>query len=157
LIAEGGSVGITGFGMSEENTERILTHPFVMVCSDGYALAPYGPLSEGIPHPRNYGTFPRFLQWFFREKSLLTLAQAVRKMTSMPADRMRLAGRGMLREGWFADLVVFDPATVADRATYVESEQYPAGINYVIVNGAVVIDQGEHTGALLGRALRRGY
>ena len=156
LISEKGSVGITGFGMSEENTERILTHPLVMPCSDGYALAPYGQLSEGIPHPRNYGTFPRFLQWIFREKGLLTLAEAVRKMTAMPAGRMRLAGRGLIRENWFADLVIFDPVTIADRATYVESEQYPAGVEYVIVNGVPVIEKGEHTGALPGRPLRRG-
>jgi N-acyl-D-amino-acid deacylase len=156
LISEGGNIGFIGFGMSEENTERILTHPFVMVCSDGYAIAPYGPLSEGTPHPRNYGTFPRFLQWFVREKGLLTLAQAVRKMTSMAADRMRLRDRGIIRTGCFADLVVFDPATVADRATYVEPKQYPAGIEYVIVNGVPVIMKGEHTGELPGKALRRG-
>ncbi len=155
LISEGGNVSIIGFGMSEENTERILTHPLVMLCSDGYALAPYGILSEGIPHPRNYGTFPRFLAHYVREKGLLSLPDAVRKMTSMPAARMELENRGVIRKDCFADIVVFDPKTVADRATYTESEQYPVGIEHVIVNGRPVIEKGEHTGALPGMVLKR--
>jgi len=153
LIKEKGSVGYIGFGMSEEQTEEILRHPLVMLCSDGSALAPYGPLHQGKPHPRNYGTFPRFLGLYVREKKALTLPQAVKKVTSMPAAKLGLKDRGTLKQGNFADIVVFDPAKIADRATYTEPEQYPLGIDYVIVNGQVVIDHDRHTGALPGKVL----
>jgi N-acyl-D-amino-acid deacylase len=153
LIKEKGDVEIVGFGMSEEQTEEILKHPLVMLCSDGSALAPYGPLHQGKPHPRNYGTFPRFLGLYVRDRKALTLAQAVKKMTSMPAAKLGLKDRGTLKPGNFADIVVFDPAKIADRATYTEPEQYPAGIDYVIVNGKVVIDHDNHTGALPGKVL----
>jgi N-acyl-D-amino-acid deacylase len=153
LIAEGGDVSIIGFGMSEDNTVRVLKHPQVMVCSDGSALAPYGPLQGGMPHPRNYGTFPRFLGRYVREKNILPLPEAVKKITSMPAAKLGLKDRGTIKEGHFADLVVFDPAQISDKATYTEPEQYPVGIDYVLVNGKVVIDHGRHTGALPGRVL----
>jgi N-acyl-D-amino-acid deacylase len=153
LIKEGGDVSIIGFGMSEENTVRVLRHPLVMVASDGSALAPYGPLSSGIPHPRNYGTYPRFLGRYVREKKITTLPEAVRKVSSMPAVKMGLKDRGIIREGAFADLVVFDPDRILDRATYTEPEQYPTGIDYVLVNGRVVVDHDRHTGALPGKFL----
>lgn len=155
MISEGGDVGIIGFGMSDENTEKILSHPLVMLCSDGYALAPYGPLSEGISHPRSYGTFPRFLGHYVREKKLVSLPEAIRKMTYMPAARMGLSDRGMIKEGTFADIVVFDAGKVRDVATYTNSERYPEGIEHVLVNGTVVIDKGEHTGELPGRTLQQ--
>jgi len=153
LVKEKGDVEIIGFGMSEEQTEEILKHPLVMLCSDGSALAPYGPLHQGKPHPRNYGTFPRFLGHYVRERKALTLPQAVKKMTSMPAAKLGLKDRGTLKQGNYADIVVFDPATIADRATYTEPEQYPVGIDCVIVNGKVVIDHDNHTGALPGKVL----
>jgi len=153
LVKEKGNVGYIGFGMSEEQTEEILKHPLVMLCSDGSALAPYGPLSQGKPHPRNYGTFPRFLGVYVRDRKALSLTQAVKKMTSMPAAKLGLKDRGILKQGNFADIVVFDPATIADKATYTEPEQYPVGIDYVIVNGQIVIDHDKHTGALPGKVL----
>jgi N-acyl-D-amino-acid deacylase len=153
LIQEGGDVSIIGFGMSEENTVRVLKHPQVMVASDGSALAPYGPLRSGIPHPRNYGTYPRFLGHYVREKKILTLSEAVKKATSMPAAKLGLKDRGVIRKGTFADLVVFDAERILDRATYTEPEQYPEGIDYVLVNGRVVIDHDRHTGVLPGKFL----
>ena len=153
LIKEKGGVGIVGFAMSEEQTEETLQHPLVMLCSDGSALAPYGPLHQGKPHPRNYGTFPRFLGLYVRDRKALTLIQAVKKMTSMPAAKLGLRDRGTLKQGNFADIVVFDPATISDKATYTEPEQYSTGIDYVIVNGKVVIDHDKHTGALPGKVL----
>ena len=153
LIQEGGDVSIIGFGMSEENTVRVLRHPQVMIASDGSALAPYGPLRSGIPHPRNYGTYPRFLGHYVREKKILTLPGAVKKVSSMPAAKLGLKDRGVIRKGAFADLVVFDAERILDRATYTEPEKYPTGIDYVIVNGRVVVDHDRHTGALPGKFL----
>ncbi len=153
LIQEAGDVSIIGFGMSEENTVRALKHPQVMVASDGSALAPYGPLRSGIPHPRNYGTFPRFLGHYVREKKILTLPEAVKKVSSMPAAKLGLEERGIIRKGAFADLVVFDAERILDKATYTDPEQYAEGIDYVLVNGRVVIDHDRHTGALPGKFL----
>ncbi len=153
LIEEGGGVSIVGFGMSDENTEIVLKHPLVMLCSDGSALAPYGPLDRGVPHPRNYGTFPRFLGKYIREKKLLNLPEAIKKMTSLPAAKMKLKDRGSIREGNYADLVVFDPETISDKATYTEPKQYPEGIDYVLVNGQIVISHDKHTGELPGKVL----
>jgi len=153
LVKEKGNVEYIGFGMSEEQTEETLKHPLVMLCSDGSSLAPYGPLHRGKPHPRNYGTFPCFLGSYVREKKILTLPQAVKKMTSMPAAKLGLKDGGILKQGNFADIVVFDPATIADKATYTDPEEYPVGIDYVIVNGQIVIDHDKHTGALPGKVL----
>lgn len=153
LISEGGTLSIIGFGMSEENTALILKHPLVMLCSDGRALAPYGPLDRGIPHPRNYGAFPRFLRLYVREKKLLPLPEAIKKMTSMPAVKMGLKKRGAIKKGNYADIVVFDSSKISDLATYIKPKQYPDGIDYVIVNGKVVIERGKHTGELPGKVL----
>ena len=153
LISEGGSLSVIGFGMSEENTALVLKHPLVMLCSDGRALAPYGVLGENIPHPRNYGAFPRFLRFYVREKKLLSLPEAIRKMTSMSAERMGLKKRGVIKKGNYADLVVFDASKISDKATYIKPKQYSKGIDYVIVNGKMVIDHGKHTGALPGKVL----
>jgi N-acyl-D-amino-acid deacylase len=154
LIDEEGAVDMIGFGMSEENTARILSHPLGMVASDGGAFAPYGPLSEGSPHPRAYGTFPRLLGTYVRERGDLSLASAIHKVTGMPAEKLGLEGRGRVAVGGFADLVAFDPAEVADRATFSEPHQYPVGIPLVIVNGVVTLRDGEQTGQLAGRPLR---
>lgn len=154
LEANGGGVGTIGHGMSEENTAKILAHPLGMTCSDGGAYAPYGPLSGGSPHPRGYGTFPRLLGHYVRDTHALTLESAIHKVTEMPARKLRLRDRGVIRVGAFADLVAFDPATVADRATFDDPHQYPVGIPVVIVNGVVTLREGEHTGSRGGRGVR---
>ncbi len=155
LIAENGSVGMVGFGMSEEEIASVLTHPLVMVASDGGAAAVSGPLSETTPHPRYYGTFPRVLGKYCREETLFDLPTAVHKMTGLPARRLGLADRGRIDVGLVADLVVFDPDTIIDRADFMNPHQYAQGIESVLVNGAVVIDGGEHTGTLPGKVLRK--
>lgn len=149
-----GRSGMVGFGMSEENTAAFLAHPLGMVCSDGSALATDGPLSRGTPHPRSFGTFPRVLGHYSRDERVMPLETAIHKMTAMPARRLRLVDRGVITPGTFADIVVFNPATVADRATFANPHQYPVGIEHVIVNGEVVLQSGELTGRLPGRVLR---
>jgi N-acyl-D-amino-acid deacylase len=153
LISEGGSLSITGFGMGEENTEKVLKHPLVMLCSDGSAIAPYGPLNREMPHPRNYGAFPRFLRLYMREKKIVTLPEAIHKMAAMPAKKLGLNKRGVIEKGNYADIVIFDKDEIADRATYLKPKVYPVGIDYVLVNGKVVVDHGEHTGVLSGMVL----
>ncbi|HSM03787.1 MAG TPA: D-aminoacylase [Longimicrobiales bacterium] len=150
----GGSVGMIGFGMSEENTADILAHPLGMVCSDGGAYAPYGPLGEGSPHPRGYGSFPRLLGHYVRDTNTLPLEQAVHKVTAMPAAKLQLADRGVVRTGNKADLVAFDPGAVADGATFEDPHRYPVGIDLVVVNGVPTIRDGEQTGRLAGRPIR---
>jgi N-acyl-D-amino-acid deacylase len=154
LERSGGDVGMVGFAMSEENIERFLAHPLGMVCSDGGAFATDGPARRGHPHPRSLGSFPRVLGRYVRERRALTLENAVRKMTAFPASRVRLADRGMLRESFAADVVVFDPATVTDRATFAEPFRYAEGIRAVIVNGVIALRDGERAERRAGRALR---
>jgi dihydroorotase/N-acyl-D-amino-acid deacylase len=138
--------------LDEGDVERIMRHPQTMIASDGRLVEP----GEGHPHPRWYGTFPRVLARYVREQGVLTLEEAVYKMTGMPAARLGLVDRGRIGEGLAADLVIFDPKTVADRATFEEPHQYPVGIETVVVNGTVAV-AGEHeTGARAGRILRRG-
>jgi len=156
LIEEELAVGMVRFGMSEEDVRTVMQHPWVMVGSDGSALAPYGRLGRGKPHPRNYGTFARVLGRYVREEKVLGLEMAVRKMTGLPAWRLRLWDRGLLRLGFYADLVLFDPDRVVDRATFTDPHRYPDGVDLVVVNGTVTVDGGEHTGARAGRVLRRG-
>ena len=151
-----GSVGMIGFGMSEENTERMLAHPLGMVCSDGGAYAPYGALSRSSPHPRGYGSFPRVLGHYVRERGAMLLETAVRKMSGLPAHKLGLADRGVLREGAAADVVVFDPDRVGDRATFDNPHQYPEGIAHVVVRGVHTIRDEEQTGGMGGRAVRGG-
>ena len=150
----GGSVGMIGFGMSEDNTERMLSHPLGMVCSDGGAYAPYGPLSRSSPHPRGYGSFPRVLGHYVRERGAMSLESAVHKMSGLPARKLGLRDRGVLRAGAVADIVVLDPNTVRDRATFDDPHQYPEGIGHVVVSGVHTIREGEQTGQLGGRAVR---
>jgi len=165
LRENGGSVGMVGFGMSEENTARFLAHDRAMVASDGGAYAPYGPLSGSSPHPRGYGTFPRVLGRYVRERGDMGLAEAIAKMTLAPARRLGLARdvsgdpagvepRGRLASGYMADLVAVDPVEVSDTATFDDPHSYPTGIPHVIVNGVLTLRDGEHTGDLGGRGLR---
>jgi N-acyl-D-aspartate/D-glutamate deacylase len=148
-----GRVSIVQFQLDEADLRRALVHPRVMIGSDGYALARHGELGGGKPHPRSYGTFPRVLGEYVRDQRLLSLAQAVHKMTGMPARRLGLRDRGLIRVGARADLVVFDPKRVTDLATYEDPHRYPAGIDHVVVNGRFVVKDGEHTGSLPGRVL----
>ncbi|HEY5490027.1 MAG TPA: D-aminoacylase [Gemmatimonadaceae bacterium] len=153
LKANRGSVGMVGFAMSEENLERILTHPQGMVCSDGGSLAVSGPARSGHPHPRGAGSFARVLSRYVRERKVLTLGAAIHKMSEISAARCHLAGRGQLRVGAMGDVVVFDPATVADTATFADPFQYAVGVTAVFVNGSMALLHGER-GARTGRSLR---
>jgi N-acyl-D-amino-acid deacylase len=141
--------------MSEENLQRVLRVPWVMIGSDGASLVPQGEMGKGKRHPRSYGTFPRFLGRYVREEGLLTWQEAVRKATALPAEKLGLRDRGQLKAGKRADIVLLDPQRIADRATFTEPYQYPEGIEYVLVNGQIVIGGGEHTGALPGEVLER--
>jgi len=154
LTRNKGDVGMLGHAMSEDNLEKILAHPLGMVCSDGGGFAVDGPTRRGSPHPRGAGTFPRVLGRYVRERKSLTLAQAIRKMTSQPASRVRLRDRGMIARGMAADVVVFDPSTVADTATFNAPFSYPVGIGVVVVNGVVALRDGQRSPVMSGRALR---
>jgi N-acyl-D-aspartate/D-glutamate deacylase len=156
LIEESGSVSTVYAHHTEEDMNRALVQPWCSIGSDGSAYATEGPLRRGNPHPRNFGTFPRVLGVYVRERAVLRLEDAVRKMTSLNATKLGLRDRGLLRPGAFADLTVFDPGRIIDKATYTDPFHYSEGVAYVIVNGRVVLDQGQHTGARPGRALRRG-
>ncbi|MBN2356949.1 D-aminoacylase, partial [candidate division KSB1 bacterium] len=153
LIEEDGQVGMCGFGMSEENTERILAFPLTMVGSDGEAISPHGVLGQTTPHPRYYGTFPRYLGYYVRERKILPLAEAVHRITMLAAQKFGLKGRGRLSKGNYADVVILNPDTIIDKATFVQPHQFPAGIAYVVVNGKIVVANGKHTGALPGEIL----
>ena len=153
LLAEEAQVQIVSFGLSEEDVRRVMRSPYGMVGSDGSAIAPHGILGEGKPHPRSYGTFARVIGHYVRE-GVLSLQEAVRKMTSAPALHLGLKDRGLLREGYKADITIFDPEKVKDEATFIDPHQFASGIPYVIVNGTVVIDEGEHTGELPGVVIR---
>jgi len=146
-----GGAGSIFHAIQEDDVRRIMQHPFTAIATDG-TVSKFG---EGSPHPRSYGTFPRVLGHYVREEKVLTLEDAVRKMSSLPAGRMGLKDRGRVAEGTWADLVVFDPATVADKATFQNPHQYPEGIPYVIVNGVPVVDSGKWSGAGPGQVLRR--
>ncbi|MEZ4974596.1 MAG: D-aminoacylase [Cyclobacteriaceae bacterium] len=146
-----GGASCVYFAMDEADVERIMKHPQTMIASDGRLVAP----GDGHPHPRWYGTFPRVLGVYAREKKVLTLEDAVRKMTSLPADRLGLKERGRIQENTFADIVVFNPETVVDKATFQNPHQYPEGIDYVIVNGQLAVDNGEFKDIRSGKVLRR--
>jgi dihydroorotase/N-acyl-D-amino-acid deacylase len=137
--------------LDDGDVDRIMRHPQTMIASDGRLTRP----GEGHPHPRWYGTFPRVLGHYVRERKLLSLETAVHKMTGMPAARLRMTDRGRVAEGLVADLVMFDPATVRDRATFEAPHQYPVGIDVVLVNGVVAVDGGRYTGVRAGKVLRR--
>jgi len=156
LIAHDGAVDIIHHSMLEDDVRYVMAKPWVCIGSDSRANAPYGPLSYGKPHPRSYGTFPRVLGHYARELGVLTLEDAVRKMTSLTASRLGLRGRGVIREGAWADLVVFDPERIIDLATYDDPHRYPRGIDQVIVNGAVALDHDETQTIRNGRFLRLG-
>jgi N-acyl-D-amino-acid deacylase len=153
LIEEQGYGGGIYFLMSEENVKKKIQLPWVSFCTDEDAYRPEGLMGKRNPHPRAYGTFPRILGKYVREEKVISLSDAIRKMTSLPAARLGLSDRGRLKKGMAADIVIFDPDKVDDMATYIQPHQYPVGINYVIVNGRIVVQQGQHTGVKPGIAL----
>lgn len=155
LIEDGGSVSTVYAHHTERDMNLALKQPWCSVGSDGSAYATSGSLRRGNPHPRNFGTFPRVLGLYVREKKLLSLEDAIRKMTSLNATKVGIHNRGLLRVGNFADITVFDRNTIIDQATYEAPFQYNKGIQFVIVNGQVVLDGDKHTGARPGRVLRR--
>ncbi len=154
ILADRGQTGAIYFMMSEDDLRAALREPFVSICTDSGARATDGPLAGSKSHPRGWGSYPRVLSRYVRDERLLTLEQAVHKMTGRPAARVGLRDRGVLREGAFADITVFDPARVRDRATFEEPNQYPDGVDYVVVNGQLEVDGGKRTPANAGRPLR---
>jgi N-acyl-D-amino-acid deacylase len=147
-------VGTVFHSMDEDNIRKGLVRPWVSFGSDAAALAPEPPFNDNPVHPRAYGNFAKLLGRYVRDEKLLPLQEAVRKLTALPADNLRIADRGRLKPGHFADIAVFDPAKVADRATYEQPHVYPVGMRHVLVNGVPVLRDGEHTGAKPGRAVR---
>jgi N-acyl-D-amino-acid deacylase len=158
LIEDKAFTEVAVFGMSEPDVLLALQQPWVAVDNDSSGTSPEGLLGQEHPHPRAYGTFPRILRKYVREEKKLALEDAIRKFSSLPAQRMRLTDRGVLKQGMWADVVVFDPATIRDLATFEKPNQLSQGMNYVLVNGVPVIDQGKMTGVLPGKVLRgEGY
>lgn len=151
-ILKAGGASVVSFNMSETDIEILMKQPWTMTCSDGDLV----PMGEGVPHPRSYGTFPRKLRAYAVERGVIDLAAAIRSMTSLPATVFRLADRGVVRPGAYADLVVFDLDRLRDRATYREPHQLAEGMVYVVVNGGLAVDGGRFTGARTGRVLKRG-
>ncbi len=142
--------------MSEENVRLQLRQPWIKISTDAGGYDPAWGQPQGPIHPRTYGTYPRVLGKYVREEGILPLEDAIRKMTSAVADRLDIRERGLLREGYYADVVLFDPATVGDRATFADSHQLSVGIQHVWINGVRVLDNGTHTGATPGRIVRPG-
>jgi dihydroorotase/N-acyl-D-amino-acid deacylase len=154
LIKDDAETSVSVFGMDEPDVELALKQPWVSIDNDSEGTSPEGLLGQDHPHPRAYGTFPRILAKYVREEKLLTLADAIRKFSALPAQRMRITDRGVLKKGLWADVVVFDPGKVHDVATYDNPNQFSVGMDYVLVNGQLVIDDGKMTGALPGKVLR---
>jgi dihydroorotase/N-acyl-D-amino-acid deacylase len=158
LIEDKAATGVAVFGMSEPDVVLALQQPWVALDNDSSGAAPDGILGQEHPHPRAYGTFPRVLRKYVREEKKLSLEDAIRKFSALPAQRMRLTDRGVLKAGMWADVVIFDPATIRDLSTYDNPNQLAQGMDYVLVNGSPVIAEGKMTGALPGKVLRgSGY
>jgi N-acyl-D-aspartate/D-glutamate deacylase len=145
IIKNVGGAGVASFNMNEKDIRRFMKEKFVMTCSDG---------STG--HPRKYGTFPKKLRQYVFQDKVISLPFAVRNSSALVAETFRIPERGLIREGYFADVIVFDPATVSDRSTYEQPELLAVGMKFVIVNGKIAVENGAYTGALAGRALRKG-
>jgi N-acyl-D-aspartate/D-glutamate deacylase len=156
LADDQGATRVLVTSISEDDIERIVASPMALVGSDGNCVAPYGQVGKGMPHPRFYGTFPRIIDHYVRERRALPLPLAIHKMTGATARALKLKDRGLLKEGYRADIAIFDPADFRDRATYADPHQFPTGARTtVIVNGELVVKDATHTGALPGQVLRR--
>ena len=153
ILEDRSRVGTVYFLMSEENIKKELRQPWVSLGSDGASMAPEGVFLKSSTHPRAYGNFARLLGKYVREEKVISLTEAVRRLTGLPATNLGLDQRGFVRTGMFADVVVFDPQTIADRATFENPHQYAVGVKHVFVNGVQVLKDGEHTNAKPGRAL----
>ncbi len=156
LLDEHAEVMMTMESMGQEDIERIMKSEFTMIGTDGAGVSPTGILSFGKPHPRHYGTYPRILGRYVREKGLMSLEQAIYKMTGFPAKRLNLVDRGTLQEGNWADIVIFDPDTIIDNSTFLDPHRFPTGICHAIVNGEIVVANDEQLNLLPGRVLKRG-
>jgi N-acyl-D-amino-acid deacylase len=154
IIEDESRVGTVYFSQSEDNLRKAIALPWVSFCSDSASLAPEGVFLKSSTHPRAYGSFARLLGRYVRDERLLPLAEAIRKLTTLPAANLKLERRGLLRSGYFADVVAFDPDTIQDHATFTEPHQYATGMVHVFVNGVQVVRDGEHTGAKPGRVVR---
>ena len=153
VVEDHSRVDTVYFMMSEDDVRRNVALPWVSFGSDAASEAPEGPFLLSQPHPRAYGNFARVLGKYVREEKVIPLAEAIRKLSGLPAENLGIRERGLLREGYFADVVVFDPAKIADHATFERPQQYATGMRHVFVNGAQVLADGEHTGATPGRAV----
>ena len=156
LVEDDAQTFVAVFAMSEPDIELAAVQPWVSFCNDSSGTSPEGPLGKEFPHPRAYGTFPRVLRKYVREERRMRLEEAIRKFTSLPASRLRLADRGVIKAGMWADIVVFDPETITDRATFSAPNQLSVGMQWVLVNGVPVVGDGAATGALPGHVLRGG-
>jgi len=153
LIEEEGQVTMIIFSMNEEDIQRIMKHKLQMFGTDSWAINSYKKES-GMVHPRFYGTYPKVFRKYVKEEKLFSLEEAIRKMTSFPAQRFFLMDRGIIKEGMWADIVIFNLENIKDKATYENPHQYPEGIEYVLINGEIVIEKGEYTGAMPGKVLK---
>jgi N-acyl-D-amino-acid deacylase len=154
VLEDRSRVGTVYFMMSEDNLKRQIRLPWVSFGSDASSMAPEPPFTRSSAHPRAYGNFARLLGKYVRDEHVIPLAAAIHRLSGLPATNLELRDRGFLRRGMFGDVVVFDPETIADRATFEQPHQYAVGVRHVLVNGVVVLKDGEHTGAKPGRALR---
>jgi N-acyl-D-amino-acid deacylase len=154
LIADKSGIPCIFFLISEENVKRMLKLPFVSICSDASSNAAEKPFSDEGAHPRMYGSFARFLGKYVRDEKLMSLEEGIHRLTSLPASNLKIKKRGSLKVGNYADVVLFDPATIRDNATFENPHQYASGVYHVIVNGQIVLRDGVHTGVMAGRAVR---
>jgi N-acyl-D-amino-acid deacylase len=154
VVEDDSRVGTVYFAMSEDNVRKQMQLPWVSFCSDSPAVAAEGEFLQSGIHPRAYGAFARLLGTYVRDERLIPLEEAVRRLAALPAANLKLARRGTLRPGNYADVVVFDPATIQDHATFAQPHQYASGVRHVLVNGTAVLRDGEHTGATPGRVVR---
>jgi N-acyl-D-amino-acid deacylase len=154
IVEDESRIGTVYFSQSTENLRKKVTLPWVSFCTDAASIAPEGVFLKSGAHPRAYGSLTRVLGLFARDEGRLTLEEAVRKLAALPAENLKVDRRGRLQKGWYADVVVFDPATVQDHATFEEPHQYSTGMVHVLVNGVPVLRDGEHTGATPGRVVR---
>jgi N-acyl-D-amino-acid deacylase len=155
LYEEDCRVSVIFFNMSEENLAKILKWDFVMIGSDSSLRSLNGVLNYGKPHPRSYGTFSRVIRKYVNESPVLSIEEAIYKMTGLPAQKLQLINRGLLEEGCFADITIFDQKTIAEKATFTKPHSYSKGIKHVIVNGKITINNGKHEGAMNGAILQK--